>query len=81
VMFVTDAAGRRSQVAHHTAIERLSLAGAVPTIALAVPTDLVRDCATSFAGSAWDVSHYEVPKLTDEVGVAEAEKLVAAGAE
>src|SRR5271168_4159787 len=46
VMFVTDAVGGRSQVAHHTGIERLSHAGGVPTTALAVNTELFRDWAT-----------------------------------
>src|ERR1700740_3730074 len=34
VMYVTDAVGGRSEVAHRTAIERLAHAGAVPTTAL-----------------------------------------------
>jgi nicotinamidase-related amidase len=80
-MFVTDAVGGRSQAAHHTGIERLSHAGAVPTTALAVVTELFRDWATPLAGPARDVIYWyftEVPKLTDQVGVAEAEKLAAA---
>jgi nicotinamidase-related amidase len=80
-MFVTDAVGGRSQVAHRTAIERLSHAGAVPTTALAVVTETFRDWAGPLAGPALEVIHWyfrEVPKLTDEVGVAEAEKLAAA---
>src|ERR1700690_2837899 len=81
-MFVTDAVGGRSQVAHHTAIERLSHAGAVPTTALAVITELFRDWATPLAAPALEVIHWyfnEVPKHTDAVGVAEAEKRAAAG--
>jgi nicotinamidase-related amidase len=82
-MFVIDAVGGRSQAAHHTAIERLSHAGAIPTTALAVVTELFSDRATPLAGPAHDVISWyftEVPKLTDEVGVAEAEaeKLAAA---
>ena len=80
-MFVTDAVGGRSQAAHRTGIERLSHAGAVPTTALAVVTELFRDWATPLAGPARDVIYWyftEVPKLTDQVGVAEAEKLAAA---
>ena len=42
VMYVTDAVGGRSQAAHRTAIERLAHAGAVPTTALAVTTELFR---------------------------------------
>ena len=81
VMFVTDAVGGRSQVAHRTAIERLSHAGAVPTTALAVTTELFRDWATPQRGPALDVIYWyftEVPKLTAGVGVADAEKQAAA---
>src|SRR5258706_13623332 len=52
VMFVTDAVGGRSQVAHRTGIERLAHAGAVPTTALSVVTELFRDWATPMAGPA-----------------------------
>jgi nicotinamidase-related amidase len=79
-MFVTDAVGGRSQVAHRTAIERLSHAGAVPNTALAVVTELFRDWATPLADPARDVIYWyfrEVPTLTSDVGVAEAENLAA----
>jgi nicotinamidase-related amidase len=82
-MFVTDAVGGRSQVAHGTAIERLSHAGAVPTTALAVNTELFRDWATPQAGPAGQVIYWyftEVPRLTATVGVADAEKQAAAAA-
>ncbi|MDX6647771.1 MAG: hypothetical protein QOK40_3498 [Miltoncostaeaceae bacterium] len=82
VMYVTDAVGGRSQAAHRTGIERLALAGAVPTTALAVTTELFRDWAGPLAGPALDVIYWyfrEAPKLTDQVGVAEAEKPAAAG--
>ncbi len=81
--FVADAVGGRSQVAHRTAIERLSHAGAVPTTALAVTTELFRDWATPAAGPAGEVIYWyfrEAPKLTDAVGVADAEKQAAAAA-
>jgi nicotinamidase-related amidase len=81
VLYVTDAVGGRSQIAHHTAIERLAHAGAVPTTALAVTTELFRDWAGPLAQPALDVIYWyftEAPKLTDEVGVAEAEKSAAA---
>ena len=80
VEYVTDAVGGRSQVAHRTAIERLAHAGAVPTTALAVTTELFRDWAGPLAAPALDVIYWyftEVPKLTNEVGVAEAEKRAA----
>src|SRR6266852_1625758 len=75
-MFVTDAVGGRSQVAHRTGIELLAHAGAVPTTALAVNTELFRDWASPAAGPAGQVIYWyfnEVPKLTAAVGVAEAE--------
>jgi nicotinamidase-related amidase len=43
VTFVVDAVGGLSQVAHRTAIERLSHAGAVPNTAVALITELFRD--------------------------------------
>src|SRR5271168_607007 len=82
-MFVTDAVGGRSQTAHHTGIERLSHAGAVPSTALAVNTELFRDWATPAAAAALEVIHWyfrEVPKLTDAVGVSGVEKEAAAAA-
>jgi nicotinamidase-related amidase len=82
-MYVTDAVGGRSQLAHRTGIERLAHAGAVPTTALAVNTELFRDWATPQAGPARDVIYWyfrEAPKLTSDVGVAEAEKQDAAAA-
>ena len=82
-MFVTDAVGGRSQVAHRTGIERLAHAGAVPTTALAVNTELFRDWASPAAGAAGEVIYWyftEVPKLTAAVGVADAEKQAAAAA-
>jgi nicotinamidase-related amidase len=72
VMFVTDAVGGRSQVAHRTAIERLTAAGAVPTTALAVVTELFRDWNSPLADKAREVMYgyfAEVPKVTSEVGV------------
>ena len=83
VMFVTDAVGGRSQVAHRTGIDRLGHAGAVPTTALAVNTELFRDWATPPAARALEVIHWyfiEVSTLTDKVGVADAEKEAAATA-
>ena len=80
VLYVADAVGGRSQTAHRTGIERLAHAGAVPTTALAVVTELFRDWAAPLAGPARDVIYWyftEVPKLTDGVGVAAAEKLAA----
>lgn len=82
-MYVTDAVGGRSQVAHRTAIERLGHAGSVPTTALAVLTEMFRDWATPAAGPAGEVIYWyfrEAPKLTAAVGVADREKQAAAAA-
>jgi len=81
VLYVTDAVGGRSQIAHRTGIERLAHAGAIPTTALAVVTELFRDWAGPLAAPALDVIYWyfsEVPNHTDLVGVAEAEKAAAA---
>ena len=82
VLYVTDAVGGRSQVAHRTSIERLAHAGAVPTTALAVvdrdvprlggPARASRPSASSTGTST------RSRNLTDQVGVAEAEKQAAA---
>ena len=83
VLFVTDAVGGRSQVAHRTAIERLAHAGAVPTTALAVNTEMFRDWATPAARPAGEVIYWyfrEAPKVTSAVGVADREKQAAAAA-
>jgi nicotinamidase-related amidase len=81
VMIVADAVGGRSEVAHRTSIDRLSHAGAVPTTALAVVTELFRDWAGPLYEQALDVIYWyftEAPKHTDQVGVADAEKRHAA---
>jgi nicotinamidase-related amidase len=79
-MFVVDAVGGRSQTAHRTAIERLAHAGAAPTTALAVVTELFRDWASPLAEKARDVIYWyfaEVTKLNANVGVSEVEKKAA----
>jgi len=81
VLYVADAVGGRSQVAHRTSIERLAHAGAVPTTALAVVTETFRDWASALRDPALQVIYWyfdEVGKHTDQVGVAEAEKKAAA---
>jgi len=83
VLYVADAVGGRSQVAHRTSIERLAHAGAVPTTALAVVTETFRDWASPLAEAAGRVIYWyfdEVGNHTDEVGVAEHEKQAAAAA-
>jgi nicotinamidase-related amidase len=81
--FVTDAVGSRSQVEHRTAIERLSLAGAVPNTAIGVFCELFRDWAGPLGAAAQELSGWyfrEVPKVTDTVGIADAEARRAEGA-
>jgi nicotinamidase-related amidase len=81
VLYVTDAVGGRSQVAHRTSIERLAHAGAVPTTALAVVTETFRDWASALREPALGVIYWyfnEVGNHTDQVGVAEEEKQAAA---
>ena len=54
--FVTDAVGGRSELAHRTGIERLSLAGAVPNTTLAVVMEWFRDWAGPLADAAREVT-------------------------
>ena len=80
-MFVTDAVGGRSQIAHRTGFERMAHAGAVPNTALAVVCELFRDWASPLADKARDVIYWyfaEVGKLKANVGVSEVEKQAAA---
>ena len=77
VMYVADAVGGRSQVAHSTAIARLAHAGAVPTTALAVLTELFRDWRSPLAKNALEVIEWyftEVPKVSKAIGVDVREK-------
>ena len=77
VMYVADAVGGRSQVAHSTAIARLAHAGAVPTTALAVLTELFRDWRSPLAKNALEVIEWyfaEVPKVSTTIGVDVREK-------
>ena len=83
VLYVADAVGGRSEVAHRTAIDRLAAAGAVPTTSIAVTTELFRDWAGPLAEAARNVIYWwfiEAPKHSDKVGVAEHEKAAATAA-
>ena len=65
-MFVVDAVGGMSQLAHRTAIERLSHVGAVPNTALALVTELFRDWKSPVGDKAREVIKWhlaEVQKL------------------
>jgi hypothetical protein len=50
--FVVDAVGGMSQLAHRTAVERLTAAGAVPNTTLALVTELFRDWKSPVADAA-----------------------------
>jgi nicotinamidase-related amidase len=83
-MFVADAVGGRSQSSHRRAIERMAHAGAVPSTALAVVTELFRDWASPLADKAREVIYWyfaEVTKLKADIGVSEVEKQAAGAKE
>ena len=78
--FVVDAVGGRSELAHRTAIERMSLAGAVPNTALAVVSEWFRDWAGPLADAARETFIWwlaRVQEVTDRVGLTEGEAAVA----
>jgi nicotinamidase-related amidase len=81
--FVADAVGGRSEIAHRTAVRRLSLAGAVPNTTLAVVMEWFRDWSGPLAEPARRVTGWylaEVPKVTDTVGVSDGEAALAQAA-
>ncbi len=57
VGFLVDAVGGRSQLAHRTAIERVTQAGAVPVTAHALVMELFRDWGSPVAADARNVWH------------------------
>lgn len=61
-MFVVDAVGGMSQLAHRTAIERLTAAGGIPNTSLALVTELFRDWKSPLADKARDVIKWYVPQ-------------------
>jgi nicotinamidase-related amidase len=61
-MFVVDAVGGMSQLAHRTAIERLTAAGAVPNTSLALVTELFRDWKSPNADKARDLVKWYMPE-------------------
>ena len=62
-MFVVDAIGGMSQLAHRTAIERLTAMGAVPNTSLALVTELFRDWKSPIADKAREVIKWYVPEM------------------
>jgi len=78
VQFVADATGSRTPAEHRTAIERMAHAGAVPNTSVGVVCELFRDWAGPLGAKGQEITNWyftEVPKVTDSVGVAEAEAL------
>src|SRR5206468_8651248 len=61
--FLTDAVGGRSQTAHVTGIEGLSLAGAVPNTALGVVAEWFRDWAGPLAEAARRVTGWYLAEV------------------
>jgi nicotinamidase-related amidase len=61
-MFVVDAVGGMSQLAHRTAIERLTAAGAIPNTSLALVTELFRDWKSPFADKARELIKWYLPE-------------------
>jgi nicotinamidase-related amidase len=61
-MFVVDAVGGMSQLAHRTAIERLTAVGAIPNTTLALVTELFRDWKSPIADKAREVITWYLPE-------------------
>ena len=60
-MFVVDAVGGMSQLAHRTAIDRLTAAGAIPNTSLALVTELFRDWKSPVADKARELLKWYMP--------------------
>jgi nicotinamidase-related amidase len=63
VTFVVDAVGGLSQLAHRTAVERLTAAGAVPNTALALATELFRDWASPLGPKGREIIKWYIGEL------------------
>jgi nicotinamidase-related amidase len=61
-IFVVDAVGGMSQLAHRTAIERLTASGALPHTSLALVTELFRDWKSPLADRAREVIKWYMPE-------------------
>ena len=62
-MFVVDAVGGMSQLAHRTAVERLTAAGGVHNTAIALLTELFRDWNSPHADKGRELFNWYVPEL------------------
>jgi nicotinamidase-related amidase len=65
VMYVADAVGGRSQLAHATALQRLANAGAIPNTALALSAELFRDWKSSQAERLRPIIVWYLGELND----------------
>ena len=61
-MFVVDAVGGMSQLAHRTAVERLTASGAIPNTSLALVTELFRDWRSPVADKAREIIKWYMPE-------------------
>jgi nicotinamidase-related amidase len=68
--FVVDAVGGLSQLAHRTAIERLSHAGAVPNTALALVTELFRDWKSPLANKGREIVKWYLAEVQNPTSAA-----------
>ena len=62
-MFIVDAVGGMSQLAHRTAVERLIAAGAVPNTAVAMLTELFRDWKSPLSAKGGELFGWYVEEL------------------
>ena len=62
-MFIVDAVGGMSQLAHRTAVERLTAAGAIPNTAVAMLTELFRDWKSPLAAKGGELFGWYVEEL------------------
>jgi nicotinamidase-related amidase len=62
-MFIVDAVGGMSQLAHRTAVERLTAAGAVPNTAVAMLTELFRDWKSPLSAKGGELFGWYVEEL------------------
>lgn len=62
-MFVVDAVGGLSQLAHRTAIERLTSAGSIPNTSMALVCELFRDWKSPISEKAKEIFSWYMPEI------------------
>ena len=65
VMFIVDAVGGVTQLAHRTAIERLTAAGAIPSTSLAATCEWFRDWKSPLADKGRDIFAWYMPEAAE----------------